>query len=279
MSLRGPATTMCLAMVPTLPSERVTAQTAPVLLCQHCGAPLAPADDFCTHCGERTERTPDVVVPVRHESGWQEPEHATPVTAGRQRRWPWLVLLGLVAATALAAAVAAVRYHSELDSARSELSATEQQVERLEASRAQLAALLSGSKRLSERRALVLRQATGVLVGVDPLLSSVDELKRNTGRIQKARDALIESSGTAIDALVTLGNYLLERGAAADAARMDALIEDANAAIDAARGHARRLASVDAAYAAAAKRFDLRASRLSGRVEALRAELEKVAGA
>ena len=33
MSLRGAATTMCLAMVPTLPSERVTAQTAPVLLC------------------------------------------------------------------------------------------------------------------------------------------------------------------------------------------------------------------------------------------------------
>jgi hypothetical protein len=57
------------------------------------------------------------------------------------------------------------------------------------------------------------------------------------------------------------------------------MVEDANAAIDAARGHAERLASVDAKYAAAAKRFDLRASRLSQRVEALRQELKKVAGA
>jgi hypothetical protein len=277
MSLRGAGTTMCVAMVQTHLPEHVTEQTAAVLLCPHCGTAVAPADDFCTHCGQRAERMPEAVVPLRHEHGWHEP--ATQETAGRRRRVPWLVVLALVAATALASTVAAFHYNSELDSTRSELSATEHQVERLEASRAQLATLLSGSKRLSERRALVLRQATGVLVGVDPLLSSVDELKRNTGRIQEARDALIESSGTAIDALVTLGNYLLETGAAADAAQMDALIEDANEAIDAARGHAQRLASVDTAYAAAAKRFDLRASRLSRRVEALRAELEKVAGA
>jgi hypothetical protein len=39
-----------------------------------------------------------------------------------------------------------------------------------------------------------------------------------------------------------------------------------------------RLAAVDGKYAAAAKRFDLRASRLSRDVEALRQELKAVAG-
>lgn len=269
---------MGVGMAPTLPPEHVPAQATAVLLCPRCGSQVAPVDDFCTHCGEPVERTEEAVVLPLWGKG-QQPEPAAPSVAGRPRRWPWLVALALVAGIALTATLSAARYRSELDSAASELAASEREVDRLEAARAQLAAELSGSKRLSERRALVLRRANGVLVGVDPLLSSVDELKRNTGKIQAARDALLQSSGAAIDALVALGNYLLEQGGDAEATRMDAMIENANAAIDAARGHAERLASVDARYAAAAKRFDLNASLLSRRVEALRQELKKVAGA
>jgi hypothetical protein len=262
-------------MTSTGSPEHGHGQATAVLLCPHCGSRVAPADDYCTHCGERVERPAGAVVLPLWRQGGQPEREAAPA---RRRVWPWLVALALVAGLALAATLSAVHYRSELDATSAELSASEREVDRLEAARAALAAQLSGSKRLSERRALVLRRANGVLVGVDPLLSSVDELKRNTGRIQAARDALIESSGAAIDALVALGNYLLETGGAADAARMDALVVDANAAIDAARGHARRLAAVDATYAGAAKRFDLRASRLSRRVEALRQELKKVAG-
>jgi hypothetical protein len=248
---------------------------AAVELCPRCGAQVARDDDYCTHCGERVDGGGATVLAIGRAA--REPQ---PVTrAGRRlERRSWLLGLALLGAVAIAALLGAAYYRSELDAAKTDLAASEQQVVRLDTARARLAAELSGSKRLSERRAAVLRRANGVLVGVDPLLSSVDELKANTSRIQSARDDFLEASGDAIVALIDLGNYLIETGPSADPAEVDALIDDANAAIDDARSYVSKLAAVDGKYAAAAKRFDLRASRLSRDVEALRQELKAVAG-
>jgi hypothetical protein len=260
----------------------ISATTEPLaiaaLLCRRCGGRLAYDDEYCTHCGARVEAPGDAtVIGIGATRQPLLPGAVAPrERPARARSRLWAAAVALLGVAALAAALTAGYYRDQYRSTSSELAASEQQLAGLEATRDRLAGELSGSKRLSERRAALLRRANGVLVGVDPLLSSVDELKSRTSEIQSARDDFLESSGAAVDALVDLGNFLIEQGESAAPERVDALIADANEKLDRAASSAARLSRYDSAYTAAARRFDLRATRLSRDVEALRRELEAV---
>ena len=246
--------------------------------CMECGGAVAADDDFCTHCGAQVGRPGDAVIaPLRGGMG-HEPQVAAS-DAGRAPSWPWLAGLAAAVALAIAAGAAAAHYRAELQSTQTELAASEQQVAKLEAARSALGDELESSKQLSERRAAVLRRADSVLGGIDPILSSVDELKEVTSQIQSARDDFLAASGTLTVSLIDLADYLIGAGGDVNDDRLTVAIDDVNAQIDHAQVLARRLARSDKTYTAAASRFDLRASALSERIQALKKQLNALAGA
>ena len=247
-------------MAPTADSTDVTAG-----VCPRCGAPVTAGEEFCTGCGTHFDR--------RSEGGDGAPTSTGARVDARRWSWSWIAALGLVA---IMGAVATGYFGNELRSTRSDLAASRHQVSTLAAARARLAGELSNSTRLSERRATVLRRAKGVLAGVDPVLSSVDELKLMTKKIQTQRDGFARTTGTAIDTLITLGQYLIDTEGSPDPDHVNDLIDEANAKLAAAKQSVARLSSSDTSYAEAATRFDLRATRLSRDVEALRQELGSV---
>ncbi len=185
-----------------------------------------------------------------------------------------LALACLLAATATTAIV----LREQRNTARHELAASESTVARLRLELRRAQADLVNARVLSERRRAVLGRARTVLAGVDPLLSSVDELKELTAEIQTGRDTFAGDAESLIDTTIVLVNYLVDTNSAdVDTTYLNELVDKANGELDDVRDDSKRLAAVDGRYGAAARRFDTRATTLSGAVESLERQLTPLA--
>jgi hypothetical protein len=190
-----------------------------------------------------------------------------------------LVIASLLAAlTVLAIGGFAFLWQSERakhhDAARN-LDQANVQVDNLKASEVRLTGELASAQEIAAKRAAVLKRANKVLRGVEPLLSSVDELKSIAGQMSTERDNFASDTSTLVDDLVTLANYLLEPGEN-DYAYVNNLIDEINSKLANVREGADSLNTFDGDYSAASSRFDGRATALTKSIRALERQLKLV---
>lgn len=248
--------------------------------CGSCGHLAAPADDFCTRCGTDLDDATNVlrlgVTPPLSSEAASVPS-APPPRGRRDVRAALVVALAVVSVACVALAVATITSRQELSDTRSELDASQAQVAALEKSRALLAAELASSRDLSRRRAAVLLRANRVLKGLDPLLSSVDDVKQSAATVQSKGDAFVTATGDLIDTTVELVNYLVQTDPdAIDNAHVNDLIDKANGQLRTIDSYTSQLQAARSHYEKVAATFDTRASSFSSAVEALKRQLQQV---
>lgn len=251
--------------------------------CGSCGHLAAPGDDFCTRCGTDLDDATNVLhlgVTPPPSSGAVPVPPLQEGAPARGRRWVRaalaIALAGLTVAC-VALAVATVTSRQELSDTRSELDASQARVAALEKSRALLAAELAATRDLSRRRAAVLLRANRVLKGLDPLLSSVDDVKQSAATVQSKGDSFVSATGELIDTTVELVNYLVQTDPdAIDNARVNELIDQANGQLETIDSYTSQLQRARSRYEKVAATFDTRASSFSAAVEALKRQLQQV---
>jgi predicted nucleic acid-binding Zn ribbon protein/chromosome segregation ATPase len=237
-------------------------------VCEACGAPLEPDDDFCPECG--------VELP-----------------AGRRLRRRRRLRIAAVAAVLLAAvgaaATFAVLWQSEAssgDRARSQVQAATRDAAVAQATQERLARQLAATRvklaqveRLADVRAGVVGQANQAVKQVEPLLSSVDSLRRLTGKIQTSRNQFAEAANDVVDSLIDFSNAVLEAqqsGDELDGAWVAEQIDSLNGDLDSLADRYDALDSADAAYGRASKRFEARANDFNLAIRTLRQQLQAV---
>jgi hypothetical protein len=202
-------------------------------------------------------------------------------SAARRRRWlpAFVTTIGTVALVGCALLGFALDNERKAHAGTGhELHSALIDVSTLKGDNARLEKELLVTRQLSERRADVLRRARSVLRGVDPLLTSVDELQGLTGDIQKARDTFASNSGELVDDLIQLGNYLIDTSAYdLDLSYLRSLIDDINSELATVRSDSYSLDGYDTDYQGASRRFGTRASGFVNSVRALERQLKLVA--
>lgn len=250
-------------------------------ICTACGAPLTPDDAFCTRCGEPTSSPGTVRGFQEIASLAQDTEASSIALAGRRRtrRLVYLAIVFVAATTTFAALwLAELSRHSHT---RSKLGAEISQLEAsrrtLESELASMRAELADVTALSARRRNVLLKTKAVLRNVEPLLSSVDELREVTGHMQDLRNQFRASSASLVDDLITLANYLLRSDAYYDRYWVNSMIDRVNGELETVRYYANSLTGYDGDYNGASGRFETRANGYSAAVRELQTQLETVA--
>jgi chromosome segregation ATPase len=188
-------------------------------------------------------------------------------------------VVALVVASTACVVLAAATFLSrqELADTQSDLEASQEQVATLEETRARLVGELAATKGISQKRATVLLRANNVLGGLDPLLASVDALKKDTSDIQAGRSAFQTAANDLIQTTITLVNYLVDTDSAyADNGYTNDLIDQANGELDTVNSYGSQLSQSDATYSKDAASFDTRATSLSSSVAALKKQLTQV---
>jgi hypothetical protein len=238
--------------------------------CQTCGAPLESDDEYCPECGAE-------------------------LPAGRSlRRRRRLGIAGLAAvllATVVAAATFAVLWQSEAssgDRARSQVQAAAKEAAVAQAAQTRLArqlavtrAQLAQVERLAAVRAGIVGQAGEAVRQVEPLLSSVDSLRRLTAQIQTSRNKFADEANDVVGSLIDFSNAILEAqqaGEELDGAWVDEQIDSLNSDLDSLAARYDALTGADAAYGRASKRFEARANEFNLAIRTLRQQLQAVVG-
>lgn len=250
--------------------------------CGSCGHLAAPGDDFCTRCGTDLDDATNVlhlgVTPPPSSGAVPVPLQAPPPRRRRRGMWAALaVALAAVSVACVALAVATITSRQELSDTRSELEASQARVVALEKSRALLAHELAATRDLSRRRAAVLLRANRVLEGLDPLLSSVDDVKQSAATVQSKGDSFVTATGDLIDTTIALVNYLVQTEPdAIDHTHVNELIDRANGQLRTIDSYTSQLQKARSRYEKVAATFDTRASSFSSAVEALKQQLQQV---
>jgi hypothetical protein len=265
------------------------------LLCPNCGQGVEGDDAFCTGCGAalrvddetaaadvlsvgvKAAPIETVEVPAFSEVAAQDADARQ--QQSRSRRWmlPTFVSVSIALAL-LALGGLGYAWHSERTkhhTAARDLDRADQQIADLSAAKARLSAQLASEQEIAARRAAVLKRADRVLQGVEPLLSSVDELKSITVDMQSQRDAFASDSAVLVDDLIELGRYLLAPGVN-NYDYVNGLISEINSELSIVRSDQDSLTSADSSYSSASDRFDTRATRLTKSVRALEKQLKVV---
>ncbi len=116
-----------------------------------------------------------------------------------------------------------------------------------------------------------------MLLQVEPLLSSVDELQNLAAKIRDGRDSFASASGSLVGDLIDLGNYLIRTDPAyIDFYYMNSLIDEINGEISSVRYYSSALDDYDGSYLGASTRFDTRATGFTSAVRALQKQLREV---
>jgi hypothetical protein len=260
--------------------DRVVPEGAPVAVtpeadgdgtsavCQACGAPLEPDDDFCPECGVEL------------------PE-------GRRLRRRRLLRIAALTAVLLAAVAAAATFAvlwqgeaSSGDRARSQAQAATRDAAVAQATQRRLTLQLASTRvklaqveRLADVRAGVVGQAKQAVKQVEPLLSSVDALRRVTGKIQTSRNQFADEANDVVESLIDFSNAILEAqqyDEELDGAWVDEQIDSLNADLDSLAARYDALDSADAAYGRASRRFESRANEFNLAIRTLQQQLQAV---
>jgi hypothetical protein len=167
---------------------------------------------------------------------------------------------------------------SELAGARTDLAASERTIADLEVARRHLLTEVAAERGISEKRGAVLLRANHVLDGLDPLLASVDALKKDTGDIQAGRIDFQNAADALIQTTIVLVNYLVNTDSSSvDVDYENGLVDQANSQLAAVQSYASQLSRSDTSYSGDASQFDARATTLSNAVSALKKQLRQVA--
>lgn len=251
-------------------------EDVPTRRCGACGNALQADDDFCTRCGASLSDAFNVIPPGTTPLPGTDPVAATPPPLRRRSRG-LVVALALVSIACVALAAATIVGRQKLTDTRSQLEASQEQVATLKASRSRLANELAAARGVSKRRAAVLLRANNVLDDLDPLLASVDALKKDTSEIQAGRSEFQDAADTAIETIITLANYLTDTDPSdIDAAYQNNLVDLANNQLDTVNLYRSQLSQSDESYSKDAAQFDTRATSLSSAVAALKKQLKQV---
>jgi hypothetical protein len=237
-------------------------------VCDSCGAPLGPADDFCPECG--------VELPAGRK-------------LRRRRRLRIAALAAVLLAAVAAAATFAVLWQSEAssgDRARSQVQAATGDAAVAQAAQRRLARQLASTRerlaqveRLADVRAGVVGQANQAVKQVEPLLSSVDSLRRLTGKIQTSRNQFADEANDVVESLIDFSNAVLETqqyGEELDGGWVDEQIDSLNDDLDSLAARYDALDSADAAYGRASRRFESRANEFNLAIRTLQQQLQAV---
>ena len=235
------------------------------VVCESCGAPHEPDDDFCPACGL---------------------ELAAGRRLRRRRRAGVTAVSAAVLAALSAAATFAVLWQSEAssgDRARGRLQTASAQTlsaqvtrQRLTRELAATRAKLAQMQRLAELRGGVLAQTRGSVKQVEPLLSSVDSLRAITGRIQDSRNRFAKQATDVVGQLIDFSNVVLDAqqtGKPLDDAWMGDQVDQLNARLDRLHASYDALGANDAAYNTASRRFEARATDFKAAVRKLQQQL------
>jgi chromosome segregation ATPase len=244
--------------------------------CDSCGAVAQADNEFCTHCGAKLAAASNVVPLGDTPLPWTSPPKVA--TSSMRRRSRGLVVALVVVSTACVVLAAATLFsRQELADTQSDLEASQEQVATLEETRVRLVDELAATKGISEKRATVLLRANNVLGGLDPLLASVDALKKDTSEIQAGRSDFQSAADELIRSTITLVNYLVDTDSAnADWDYVNDLIDQANGELGTVNSYGTQLSQSDVKYSKDAASFDARATTLSSSVAALKKQLIQV---
>jgi hypothetical protein len=264
--------------------------------CTSCGHAANGDEIFCTACGATLSPLAATGVttaahPVPPAAGRPSEVHgqqlterepaATGLEVGDQRSRVRPLLVSIVAAIALVGVGAfAWMWHGERTKhhiTAAKLQDARVQIRGLQSDKTHLTAELEAAQQLSNKRAALLARSDRVLQGLNPLLSTVDELKSITGDMQSQRDTFASDSDVLVTDLITFDNYLVDNDPAYyDATYLSDLVSQINSEIDTVRSEEGSLSSSDGSYASATDRFDTRATTLTRAVQALKLQLKAV---
>jgi hypothetical protein len=243
--------------------------------CGSCGNATQADDDYCTRCGTKLSNG-SAVIPL---TTLAPPDTGPAGTAPILRRRSRSLAVGLALVSAVCVTLIAVTIISrhQLADTQSELDASQAQIATLEATRRRLVNELTATRGISQRRGTLLLRADDVLDELDPLLASVDALKKDTADIQRGRTEFRDATDALIRTTITLVNYLVKtEPSSIDADYENNLIDKANRQLETLDAYASQLTQSDKAYSKDAARFDVRATTLSTAVAALKKQFKQV---